>query len=127
MSRSVAEWIGRTDNSAVPPRVKARLYMMANGKCQHCTRFIDGRKLTAEYDHITALINLGKNCETNLQLLCQECHLIKSGADVAIKSKDAKVRAKHIGIKTNRRKIQSAGFARAEPQHTATRPIEKRT
>jgi len=99
MSRSVAEWIGRTDDSAVPPRVKARMYVLGNGKCKQCDRFIGGCKLTAEYDHITALINGGKNCEGNLQLLCNECHRTKTGADVAEKSRVYRKQLKHLGLK----------------------------
>ena len=102
MSRAIDTlWVGKTDNSAIPPRVKIRVFLLANGKCQNCKRFIAG-KLTAEYDHVTALINGGANCEENLQLLCCECHGQKTKADVAEKSVTARVRAKHIGLKKPR-------------------------
>ncbi len=127
MSRTVAEWIGRTDNSAAPPRVKAKLYIEAGGKCRCCTRFIDGRKLKAEADHIVALINGGKNSESNLQLLCNECHAVKTKTDVAEKSKVARVRAKHIGVLAPRQKIQSAGFRKSGPQNSASRPLRRKS
>jgi 5-methylcytosine-specific restriction protein A len=102
MSRSTEEWSGRTDNSAAPPRVRVRLYLDAKGKCKLCTRFIDGCKLTAQADHVIALINGGKNCESNMQLVCNECHKVKTKADVAEKSITARKRAKHLGIKKPR-------------------------
>jgi 5-methylcytosine-specific restriction enzyme A len=55
------------------------------------------------------------------------CHSIKTGKDVAVKSIDARVRAKHIGLTTKRAKIQSAGFRKAPPQKSASRPIERRS
>jgi 5-methylcytosine-specific restriction endonuclease McrA len=102
MSRAIESlWVGKTDNSAIPPRVKIRVFLLADGKCQNCKRFIAG-KLTAEYDHVTALINGGENRESNLQLLCCECHRQKTSADVAEKSVTARVRAKHLGLKKPR-------------------------
>ena len=102
MSRELPEWVGRTDNAAIPPRVKVRIFLEAEGKCRNCTRFIGG-SITAEYDHITALINGGKHCESNLQLLCNECHKQKTGADVAEKSRIYRKRASHIGLKKPRK------------------------
>lgn len=97
--RSIPEWIGRNDDAAAPPRVKARIYLDAEGRCKCCTRFIDGSALVAEYDHAIPLILGGKNRETNLQLLCSECHSAKTKRDVKIKAKVARVRKIHIGIR----------------------------
>lgn len=102
MSRTVAEWIGKTDNTAPPPRVKVRVYLLAEGKCICCTRFIDGSKIVAEYDHVVPLILGGENRESNLQLLCSECHSAKSVLDVKLKAKVARVRKRHLGIKKPR-------------------------
>lgn len=126
MSRSTDEWIATNDDQAIPARVKLRVFDRCGGKCAKCG--VSVRVGHFAYDHITALANGGQHAEHNLQVLClSPCHSEKTRADVAIKSKIARVKAKHIGIKTNRRKIQSAGFARAEPQRTASRPIEKRS
>jgi len=102
MSREVPEWRGKTDDTPIPPRVRARLYLMGNGKCCKCTRFIDGKKLTAEYDHIVPLILGGSNSEVNLQLLCKPCHQAKTKLDVKLKAKVARVRKRNIGIKKPR-------------------------
>lgn len=98
MSRAVAEWHGKTDDAAIPPRVKARIIDRHHGQCAKC-----GRYLRAGYiaiDHIIALCNGGKHCESNLQPLCTvPCHEEKTRADVAIKSKTYKRRSRHLGIK----------------------------
>jgi len=126
MSRAVDEWIATDDNQTIPARVKVRVFNRSSGKCAKCGRSIGG-SIRPAYDHIIPLIAGGSNRETNLQLLCvSPCHAEKTRVDVAEKSKVARVRAKHIGIKSNRKKIQSAPFRKSEPQHTATRPIERR-
>lgn len=124
MSRAVDEWIATDDNQAIPARVKVRVFDRAGGRCAHCTLAIVG-KLRPAYDHRVALINGGRHAESNLQLLCVPCHAAKTKIDVAEKATIYRKRIKHIGIKTNRRKIASAGFARSEPQRTASRPLEK--
>ena len=77
MSRAVEEWIGKTDNSAIPPRVKDRILKAQDGCCKGC-----GREFTAitrpAFDHIRALINGGENREGNLQALCDLCHQPKT-------------------------------------------------
>ena len=98
MSRTIAEWIGATDDSAIPPRVKIRVFERAGGCCLLCTLEIRG-KLRPAYDHCIALINGGENRERNLQLLCVPCHSQKTAGDIAEKSITARKRAKHLGIK----------------------------
>lgn len=93
--RTVEEWRGKTDDSAIPPRVKLRLYDKAEGRCVVCTLRAD----SYECDHIIPLIIGGKHEESNLQLLCHECHAGKTKLDVKLKAKVARVRKKHLGIK----------------------------
>jgi 5-methylcytosine-specific restriction enzyme A len=101
MSRAVEEWRGRTDDTPIPPRVKDRIVQAQDGRCAHCAaRF--GPKVPPEFDHRIALINGGENVETNLEALCGLCHHTKSKRDVAQKAKDARVRQKHLGIKTKK-------------------------
>ena len=101
MSRSVPEWIGKHDDQAIPDRVKDRIGREAEGYCQHCQREIAG-KLRAEFDHIIPLIIGGEHRESNLQLLCNECHGAKTKLDVKLKAKVARVRKRHLGIKKQR-------------------------
>jgi 5-methylcytosine-specific restriction endonuclease McrA len=95
--RTIPEWIGKTPDTPAPPRVRLRVWDAASGRCAIC-----GRKIGAgerwECDHIVALANGGENRESNLRVLCCNCHKIKTRGDVAEKAKIARIRKKHIGI-----------------------------
>ncbi len=52
-------------------------------------------------DHKTALCNGGENREGNLFPALRSKHRLKTAADVAEKSKVARIRSKHLGIKAN--------------------------
>lgn len=99
--RTVAEWIGATPDSAVPDRVRVRVFNAKNGRCHSCTRKIPaGEAWTCE--HMTALVNGGANRETNLDVTCGWCLPAKNAADVAEKSKVYQKRKRHLGIKAKR-------------------------
>src|SRR6266571_875124 len=102
MSRAVNEWIGASDDQAIPTRVKLRIFERGGGRCASCGLRCGG-KLRPAYDHITAIVNGGRNQESNVQLLCVPCHAVKTKLDVAEKSITARKRAKHLGIKPNRK------------------------
>lgn len=97
--RSVPEWIGRTDDTPVPPRVKLRVYQRADGNCAKC----GNEGWAGEYDHAIPLIIGGENRESNIQLLCVPCHREKTKLDVKLKAKVARVRKKHLGIHAKRK------------------------
>jgi len=97
MPRKLPEWSSKNHDTAPPPRVRLRIYEAATGRCQGCTRKVIPGKWQA--DHIVALINGGENRETNLQLICDECHKAKTGDDVAEKAAVTRKRAKHVGVK----------------------------
>lgn len=98
MSREVPEWIGKDADSAIPPRVKLRIWERCGGRC-----YLSGRKIMPsdayDFDHIVALCNGGENRETNIMLALRAKHREKTARDVAEKSKVARVRAKHLGLK----------------------------
>ena len=95
--RTVDEWIGKTPDSAIPPRVKVRVFERAGGKCH-----ISGRVIRAgeawDCDHIVALCNGGEHRETNLAPALAGPHRIKTAADVAAKAIVARKRAKFLGV-----------------------------
>ena len=99
--RTPPEWIGKTPDEAVPPRVRVRVFERAAGKCAGCTR-----KLTArdkwQADHVLAVINGGANRERNLQLLCSWCHKLKTAEDVAEKALVYRKKSKHLGADRKR-------------------------
>ena len=101
MPRSVTEWIGKTDETPPPPRVKARIVLAQNGVCAcGCGVKVGAAGERIEFDHAKALINGGENRESNLQALRPACHAMKTRQDVAEKAKVASVRAHHLGLKS---------------------------
>jgi 5-methylcytosine-specific restriction protein A len=87
MPRATKEWIGKTDDTPIPPRVKQRVVARANQCCANCRLRVG---FGGEVDHTVALINGGENRENNLRFLCANCHKTKTKVDVAIKSRAAK-------------------------------------
>ncbi len=123
MPREVPEWIGKTDDTPAPPRVRLRVWDRCEGTCHRCARKIPTGDAWI-LEHLIALINGGENRERNLCLTCSWCKPIKDAEDVAEKSKTAAVRSKHI-LPREPSRLRGAGFPKREPQHSATRPIRK--
>lgn len=109
IGRSVEEWIGASADTPVPPRVRARVFLRFEGRCQECGVKIIGKRWIC--DHRIALINSGENRENNLGPIHEACDKTKTAGDVAIKSKVARVRNKHIGI----RKVSTFPCSKASP------------
>jgi hypothetical protein len=38
MSRAVEEWIGKSDDEAIPRRVRVRIFLASDGQCKACQR-----------------------------------------------------------------------------------------
>lgn len=95
--RKVPEWVGKTPDTKIPPRVILRVLEAYGGKCAKT-----GVKIRPgtgwQMDHIIALANGGENRESNLQPLITKAHKEKTSDDVATKAKDRRVKAKHLGI-----------------------------
>jgi 5-methylcytosine-specific restriction protein A len=109
--RAVPEWIGRAPSTPVPPRVRVRVFIRDDGRCQcGCNRRITvGEKW--QTDHRIALTNGGENRERNLFTLLTAHHKVKTRMDVAEKSKVARIKARHLGIK----KPSSFACSKASP------------
>jgi 5-methylcytosine-specific restriction protein A len=100
--RSVPEWIGKTPNSPVPPRVRLRVFQRHSGICH-----ISGRKIRPgepwQLEHVTALCNGGEHRESNMAPALVDKHREKTAEDVAQKS-HVYIRARsHAGIKKKSR------------------------
>ena len=97
MTRSVPEWIGATPDTAIPARVRVRVFERFGGVCQET-----GRKIAAgeawDCDHTIALINGGEHREGNMRPVLRAAHRAKTKDDVAMKAKTARVRKKHLGL-----------------------------
>ena len=98
MARTRPEWIGKTDDDPVPPRVRVRVLMRFACICQICTTKIAVKKWVC--DHRRAIINGGENRESNLWPIHVACdRTVKTPSDVAEKSENARVAMKHHGIR----------------------------
>ena len=97
MPRELPEWIGKTDNTSVPPRVQQRILERQDFKCA-VTKIHLANGVEKQLDHIIALVNGGENRESNLQWITTIAHKAKTKADVAQKAKDRRIAAKHNGL-----------------------------
>ena len=125
MSRATKEWVGKTPDSKIPPRVRLRVFETHNGVCH-----LSGRKIAAgepwDCDHIIALINGGEHRESNLAPALRDKHKEKTADDVAEKAKVARKAKAHLGLKPAPAKpIQSAGFAPKPVKASTARQPEK--
>lgn len=114
MAREVDEWVGKTDDSKVPPRVRLRIFNAHDGIC-HLT----GRKIAAgekwELEHVKALILGGQHRESNLAPALVEAHKRKTAMEMAVKAKIDRVAKKHLGIKKTSNPMpgsKASGFRR---------------
>lgn len=102
--RSVAEWVGKTPNTAIPPRVRARVFVAHGGVCA-----LSGRKIVPgdewHVDHDKPLCMGGEHRESNLRPVLAAEHRRKTAGEVRAKAKADRVRAKHIGAKAPPRAV----------------------
>ena len=108
--RALPEWVGSTPDAKVPPRVRLRIFEREGGRC-----WLSGRKIMPgdvwQLDHKIALINGGAHAEFNLFPALDAPHRAKTNEDLKIKSKVARVRAKHLGVyPKSKRPLQGRGF-----------------
>lgn len=90
MARSVKEWVGRNDDAMPTKAVFDRLYAKQGGKdAMTGIPFAPGDKICR--DHIVPLIDGGENRESNLQLITEKQHKLKTAHEAMER---AKTRAK---------------------------------
>lgn len=96
--RSLPPWIGKTDDSPIPPRVKLRIWERCGGLCH-----ITGRKIMPwdkyEWEHIIALCNGGAHSEDNIAPALASAHKKKTKTDRSEKARIDKKRKKFLGIR----------------------------
>lgn len=102
MARTVPPWVGKTDDTPAPPRVRLRVFASAQGKCHRCGRKI-GPADRWTLEHLIALILGGRNAEENLGCTCEWCLPVKNAEDQAAKSKLANIQKRQLGVKTAKR------------------------
>ena len=113
MPRAVPEWIGKTHDAKIPPRVRLRIFERENGVCH-----LSGRKIMPgepwDLDHKLALVNGGEHRESNLFPALRDKHKIKTAADVAEKAKRNAVAARHVGAHRPSSKLQGRQFPKKQ-------------
>ena len=105
MPRTIPEWIGKTDDSPIPNRVRLRVFLRFGGICQcGCNTAIrTGQKW--QCDHKLALVNGGAHSEANLWPMLVEHHRNKTQTDVAAKALTYRKRKAHLGLKRARKPL----------------------
>lgn len=111
--RTVPEWIGKSDDQKVPPRVRQRVFDREDGICHLTGAKIDPVRDQWDLDHKISLILGGEHRERNLFPALKEPHRKKTSAEVKVKSKIASVRKKHLGITQPKQSIKSPGFPKS--------------
>lgn len=99
----------------------------AAGKCEatNCGALF-GVKF--HFDHDIADGLGGEPTLENCKVLCYPCHDEKTRKhDIPLIAKTKRISDKFNGIRTERAKIQSAGFRKAAPQNSASRPIRRKS
>lgn len=126
MARAIAEWIGRNDDAMPPRSCFDRLWAKQEGKDA-----ITGLPFTSKdrviRDHILPLADGGENRELNLHLITEQTHKAKTADEATERAKTRSLHERHRGYVRKSTKWQSQGFAPAKPQHSATRPIVRRS
>ena len=104
--------------------VKRDAAARCGGKCEAC-----GKRLRFgeyHYDHDLPDFLGGEPTLENCRVLCIDCHKTKTReVDTPRIVKSRGQRNMALNIKS-RSRFQSAGFAKAAPKHTATRPIVRK-
>lgn len=94
MARSVPEWIGRNDDAMPTKSVFDRLYVKQDGKDAITgVPFAPGDKICR--DHVVPLIDGGENRESNLQLITEKQHKIKTAREAMERAKTRSVQRSH--------------------------------
>lgn len=80
-----------------------------------------------EFDHYPiAATERDSDGLDNCVACCRTCHRYKTSTfDVPMQAKSKRMQDRHVGIRPAP-KMRGRGFPKAEPQHTATRPIRRK-
>jgi 5-methylcytosine-specific restriction protein A len=105
--RTVPEWIGKSDDSAVPPRVVLRVLEAYAYRCYLSHRPI-GPGDEYQIEHIIAIALGGQNRESNLAPVLIEPHKVKTRADTKAKAKIARIKKGRFGLKKPKRPMMGS-------------------
>ncbi|SFG87723.1 HNH endonuclease [Ensifer sp. OV372] len=109
--RAVPEWIGKTDDTPPPSRVKDRIRARQGNICA-LSGLPLGSDDVVQYDHIVPLWLGGRNSESNLQAVTSESHKRKTAAEAKVRAKCNRTRKKHLGIAKPKSSLSHPRFKR---------------
>jgi len=125
MSRSVPEWIGKSDDSVPPKAVFDRLWIKQGGKDAITGKpFVpaDGRP---HIDHVIPLADGGENRESNLQLIAIKTHRQKTAREAMARAEQRATMRAHRHYDLGRPSQWPKKPKAPRPkQGSATRPIK---
>lgn len=118
-----------TDVSTTPrkrfsPRKRLQIWEASCGICVICGGKIDGARERWIVEHILALELGGTNDDDNLGPAHECCRREKDKDDHHRAAQAKRAKQRHLGIRKPST-LKSRGFRKADPQRSATRPLEK--
>lgn len=125
----MTEDLGTTKRKPLTPTQRLALFERYKGICVLCSTKIHAGQPWID-EHLRALGLGGSNDASNRGIAHEACANAKTygpDGDLARIAKAKRQKMASLGIKPEgRRKLQGAGFAKAPPQRTASRPLTKR-
>ncbi|WP_169194976.1 HNH endonuclease [Devosia sp. MC1541] len=119
------ELVPHTKRRGMTKARAAKIFLAHNGKCCNCGQQIrPGEKWFVE--HPTPLAQGGADDDTNTAPAHTKCKAAKDATDAAKKAKRDRIVTQGWD-RPKRSQLQSRGFAKAQPQKTATRPLVRRS
>lgn len=101
------------------------IFMAADGICHMCGGRIQAGQAW-DVSHEIPLALGGADDETNWRPAHRKCHRDHTAqTDIPAIARAKRREAKHIGAHVPKGTLKSRGFAKAEPQRRATRPLSK--
>lgn len=89
---------------------------------QRCNAPLAGKRVEIDHYPVPATDD-GSDVLENAVACCVKCHGFKTASyDIPMQAKGKRVSDRHQGIRAPSR-LRGAGFHKAAPQHTATRPL----
>jgi 5-methylcytosine-specific restriction protein A len=126
LGRPVKEWRGKTAASMPPPTVRQRIFET----WRHC--YLSGVLIDPakgfDIEHVVPIADGGvdANRESNCRPVIRQAHIIKTAREKRERSEANRKRRYHAGTRAAaRKKIESAPFAKAEPQKRASKPLAR--
>lgn len=121
----MVEFIAPTKRRSMTRARAAKIFLREQGRCYLC-----GLKMRVGVDkyqieHPEALSLGGSDDDADLRVVCNECHKAKTATDAAAKAKRDRLVTSGWD-RGGKPKMQSRGFPKRPPQHTASRPLRRK-